>query len=346
VEAADQAVEGEVVAGSGVVSAIIGGASLLRRKEMKFPIMSKVYIVVLVLGFLVVMSAESSFGAAAPQKSFASAEEAINTAIAATRTNSKKDLLAIFGPQAKELFSSGDPVADKQRRDAFIKAYDEKNRLMADGSNMILVIGRNDWPYPIPLVKKDDGWVFDTDKGKEEILNRRIGRNELDAIQVTLAYVDAQREYSLKVHSSEGLLEYAQKFRSDQGKKNGLYWETKAGEEPSPLGPFVARAKSEGYGQNKTSDKQVPYHGYYYRILAAQGKDAPGGAYSYIVKGKMIGGFALVAYPAEYGNSGVMTFIVNHDGKIFEKDLGKNTRSAAQAMKEYNPDSTWTEVKP
>lgn len=313
---------------------------------MKFPIMSKVKIVVLVLGFLIVMPTGRYFDAAAQQKSFASAEEAVKAAIAATRANSEKDLVAIFGTQVKELISSGDPVADKQKRDGFIKAYDEKNRLMADGSNTILVIGSNDWPFPIPLVKKADGWVFDTDKGKEEILNRRIGKNELDAIQVTLAYVDAQREYAMKAHSREGLLEYAQKFRSDQGKKNGLYWETKAGEEPSPLGPFVARAKSEGYGQNKAGDKPVPYHGYYIKILTAQGKDAPGGAYSYIVKGKMIGGFALVAYPAEYSNSGVMTFIVNHDGKVFQKDLGKTTRSAAQAMKEYNPDSTWTEVKP
>jgi hypothetical protein len=285
------------------------------------------------------------FAAAAQQKTFASAEEAVKAAVAAARNDSDKELLAIFGAQAKDLMFSGDSVADKQRRAEFLKAYDEKNSLVADGDNRIVVVGNNNWPFPIPLVKKGDGWVFDTDKGREEILNRRIGQNELDAIQVSLAYVDAQREYAMKVRGKEGLLEYAQKFRSDQGKKNGLYWEAKAGEEQSPLGPFAARAQSEGYGQNKGSDKPAPYRGYYYRILTAQGKNAPGGAYSYLVKGKMIGGFALVAYPAEYGNSGVMSFMVNHEGKVFQKDLGKNTASAAAAMKEYNPDKTWEEVK-
>ena len=280
----------------------------------------------------------------AKQKSFATPEEAVKAVIAAARANNEKELVAILGPQIKELISSGDPVADQQRNERFIKAYDEKNRLVADGANMILVVGNNDWSLPIPLTKKGDGWIFDTDKGKDEIINRRIGQNELDAIQVCLAYVDAQREYALKSRDGGGLRGYAQKIRSDAGKKNGLYWEAKAGEEQSPLGPLAARARSEGYGQS-ANDKPVPYRGYYYRILTAQGKDAPGGAHSYIVKGKMIGGFALVAYPAEYGNSGVMSFIVNHEGKVFQKDLGKNTTAAATAMKEYNPDSTWTEVK-
>jgi hypothetical protein len=176
-------------------------------------------------------------------------------------------------------------------------------------------------------------------------LNRRIGANELFTIQACLAVVDAQREYAIKIHDNDksGLLEYAQKFLSDPGKRNGLYWETKAGEPESPLGPIVAQAKSEGY--QKPSGTPAPYHGYYYKILTAQGKNAPGGAYSYLVKGKMIGGFAVVAYPAEYGNSGVMTFIVNHDGKVFQKNLGKNTAAVAKGMKEYNPDKTWTEVK-
>jgi hypothetical protein len=205
------------------------------------------------------------------------------------------------------------------------------------------VVGKGDWPFPIPIVKKGSGWVFDAAKGKEEVLNRRIGQNEINAIQVALAYVDAQREYAMKDRDGDGLLEYAQSFRSESGKRNGLYWPIKSGEEQSPLGEFAARAVKEGY---KAADKPFPFHGYYYRILTAQGKDAAGGAYSYIVKGSMIGGFALVAYPAEYGNSGVMTFIVNHDGKVFQKDLGKNTASLAAAMKEYNPDKTWTEAKP
>jgi hypothetical protein len=287
-----------------------------------------------------------SFGAAAVrQKTFSSAEEAVGAAVTAAKSNDAKELLAIFGPLGNELLFSGDAIADNQRRTEFLAAYAEKNRLISQGENTILVIGKDDWPFPIPLVKRENGWVFDTAKGKEEILNRRIGQNELNVIQVTLAYVDAQREYAMKDHDGDGLLEYAQKFRSDPGKKDGLYWPSTSGEEQSPLGQLVARAVKEGYAQNKTSDKPSPFYGYFYRILTAQGKSAAGGAYSYLVNGSMIGGFALVAYPAEYGNSGVMTFIVNHDGKIFQKDLGKNTAAVASAMKEYNPDQSWVEVQ-
>jgi hypothetical protein len=288
----------------------------------------------------------TSFSASAPQqKTFPSAADAVKAAISAAKSNDDKELLAIFGAQAKDLISSGDALADKQRRAQFIKAFDEMNRLVVDGENTIVVIGKNEWPFPIPLVKKGESWVFDTAKGREEILNRRIGDNELSAIQASLAYFDAQREYAQKDRDGDGLLEYAQKFRSDSGKKNGLFWEAKAGEEVSPLGPLAVRAVKEGYAQGAKPDKPVPFHGYFYRILSAQGKAAPGGAFSYMVKGNMIGGFALVAYPAEYGNSGVMSFIVNHNGKVFQKDLGKNTASVASAMKEYNPDSSWTEVK-
>jgi len=298
-----------------------------------------------VVAFITIMALyESSFAAAAQQKTFPSAADAVKAAISAAKNNDDKELLAIFGAQAKDLISSGDAVADKQRRAQFIKAFDEKNRLVVEGENTIVIIGKNEWPFPIPLVKKNDSWVFDTAKGREEILNRRIGDNELSAIQVSLAYFDAQREYAQKDRDGDGLLEYAQKFHSDPGKKNGLFWEAKTGEEVSPLGSFAVRAAKEGYVKAQ-GDKPAPYHGYYYRILSAQGKDAPGGAYSYMVKGNMIGGFALVAYPAEYGNSGVMTFIINHDGKVFQKDLGKNTASMAQNMKEYNPDSTWAQVK-
>lgn len=292
----------------------------------------------------VLLSVSHSFAAAVPQKTFASAEDAVKAATVAARSNNDKELLAIFGPQAKELLFSGDAVADKQRRAQFIAAYDEKNRLSREGENTILIVGKQDWPFPIPIVKKGQSWIFDTEKGKQEILNRRIGENELFTIQAMLAVVDAQCEYALKDRNRSGLLEYATKFISDPGKKNGLYWNTKAGEEPSPLGPIMTRMTSEGY-QAKTSATPIPYHGYYYRILTAQGKGAPGGAYSYLVKGKMIGGFAVVAYPAEYGNSGVMTFIVNHDGKVFQKNLGANTAAIAKNMKEYNPDKTWQEVK-
>ena len=291
--------------------------------------------------------AANCYAAAAAQKSFPSAEEAVKAAVAAARSNSDRDLLAIFGAQAKDLLSSGDAVADKQRRERFLKAYDEKNSLVKENDNTIIVVGNNNWPFPIPLVKQGDGWVFDTAKGREEILNRRIGQNELNAIQVTLAYMDAQREYAMKDRDGDGILEYARRLRSEPGKKSGLYWEAKSGEEQSPLGSLMAQAQKAGYTPQGTGGGQTaaPYHGYFYKILEAQGKNSPGGAYSYLVKDNLIGGFALVAYPAQYGNSGVMTFIINHDGRVLQKDLGKNTAAVAAAMKEYNPDSTWTEVK-
>jgi len=281
----------------------------------------------------------------AQQKTFSSAEEAVKATVAAARSNSDKQLLTVFGAQAKEILFSGDAVADRQRREQFIAAYDENNRLVTEGENTILIVGKQEWAFPIPIVKKGASWVFDTAKGKQEILNRRIGENELNTIQTCLAIVDAEREYAMKDRDRNGLLEYAQKFVSDPGKKNGLYWEAKQGEPQSPLGPIMFQARSQGY-QGKPSTTPTPYHGYNYRVLTAQGKDAPGGAYSYLLKGKMIGGFAVVASPAEFGNSGVMTFVVNHDGNVFQKNLGANTSAIARSMKEYNPDKTWTAAKP
>jgi len=296
------------------------------------------------LGVAVVVAlshAGFSVAATPSQKSFASPEEAVKALAAAAKDNSDKELLAIFGASGKALIDSGDKVADKDRRERFVKAYDEKNSLVQKGDDRIVVIGKDDWPFPIPLVKKGTGWVFDTEKGRQEVLNRRIGENELFTIETLLAVVDAQRDYAMKDRNKNGLLDYAQKFFSDPGKKNGLYWETKAGEAPSPLGPIITEARSQGYQGTRGG----PYHGYYYRMLTAQGKAAAGGAYSYLVNGRMIGGFAVVAYPAEYDNSGAMTFIVNHDGKVFQKNLGPNTVALARGMKDYNPDSTWTEVK-
>jgi len=293
-----------------------------------------------ICGALFLLGVSAGFAAAPQQKTFSSPEEAAQAAIAAAKAGNEKELLAIFGPQSKDLLSSGDPVADKERRGRVIAAYEEKNRLSKEGENTILIVGKNEWPFPIPLVQEGGRWMFDTEQGREEILNRRIGDNELFTINTLLAVVDAEREYAMKASDKSGLREYAQKFISDSGKKNGLYWDVKAGEPESPLGPIMKQARNEGYKSGAPS-----YHGYHYRILTAQGKNAPGGAYSYIVKGKMIGGFAVVAYPAEYGNSGVMTFVVNHDGKVLQKDLGKNTASAAAAIKEYNPDKSWTEAK-
>jgi hypothetical protein len=283
--------------------------------------------------------------AAVTQKGFSTPEEAVKAAVTAARNNDDKGLIAIFGPSSKDLLFSGDSVADKQRRERFLKAYDEKNSLVSEKDGMVLVVGKNDWPFPIPLVKKGDAWLFDTAKGREEILNRRIGENELDTIQSLLAIVDAQREYAMNDRDGDGILEYAEKFLSDPGKKNGLYWKTKEGEEPSPLGILAADARAEGYSRSGSKQKPIPYHGYYFRMLKAQGKNAAGGAYDYVVKGKMIGGFAVIAFPAKYGNSGVMTFLVNHEGVVLQKNLGKNTEQIAKAIKKFDPDKTWKKVE-
>jgi hypothetical protein len=289
---------------------------------------------------------QSAFAKDASQKSYRSPEEAIRALIGAVRGNDTKELLAIFGPSGKELIFSGDKVVDETGRGRFIKAYEGMNKLVNENdTKVILRIGNGDWPFPIPVVKKGEYWLFDTMAGREEILNRRIGRNELNTIQVCLAYVDAQREYVLKDRDGNKVLEYAQRFISRKGEKNGLYWETKEDEPLSPLGPLIAKASGEGYSGKRPVGRRSPYHGYYYKILKSQGKNAPGGEYDYVVNGKMIGGFALVAYPAEYGNSGVMTFIVNHDGVVYQKNLGKNIESIATAMKKFDPDETWKKIE-
>ena len=289
---------------------------------------------------------QSVFAVDANQKSFKSPEEAVKALTEAVKGNDTKELLAIFGPSGKELVSSGDKVADETGRERFVKAYEEMNKLVNENDKkVILHIGNGDWPFPIPIVKKGESWFFDTTAGREEILNRRIGRNELNTIQVCLAIVDAQREYVLKDRDGDKLLEYAQKFSSRKGEKDGLYWEANEGEPQSPLGPLIARAATEGYSGKRPVGRRNPYHGYYYKLLKAQGKNAPGEEYDYVVKGKMIGGFALVAYPAEYGNSGVMTFIVNQDGVVHQKDLGKDTEKIATAMKKFDPDKTWKKAE-
>ena len=295
---------------------------------------------------LVALTSGQALAAEPKQKTFASPEEAVKALVAALKAEDTKALSALFGPGSKELVSSGDAVADKARRDRFVSDYESKNKLEEAGPDkVVLYVGNQDWPFPIPVVKAQGAWRFAAKEGQEEILARRIGGNELGAIQVCLAYVDAQREYVMKDHDSDGLLEYAQKFWSDAGKKNGLYWETKAGDEQSPFGPLVGGARKKGYTAKQSGSKPAPYFGYYYRILTGQGKSAPGGAYDYVVKGNMIGGFALVAYPAQYGASGIMTFMVNHDGVVYQKDLGKNTEKNALAMKLFNPDSKWKKVE-
>ncbi|MFI5338849.1 MAG: DUF2950 domain-containing protein [Candidatus Methylomirabilales bacterium] len=290
--------------------------------------------------------AVATVAASPAQRTFASPEEAVQALVAAVKAGDTKALAAILGPESRPLVRSGDKVADRQARERFLHAYERANKLeQPTGTRAVLIIGQDEWPMPIPVVKEGDAWRFDTAAGKEEILNRRIGRNELNTIQVCLAYVDAQREYARVPREGDGLLKYAMKFRSDKTKKDGLYWRTQEGDVPSPLGVLVANARAEGYSRKRSGGKPTPYHGYFYRILTAQGPDAPGGAFDYVVDGKMIGGFALVAFPARYGVSGVMTFLVNHQGVVYEKDLGPDTGNTARAMQTYNPNDTWKKVE-
>ena len=292
---------------------------------------------------LVLVMAQVALGAAPKQKSFGSAEEAVKALIEASKAKDTKPLLDILGPEAKGFLESGDPVSDQATRGRFVKSYEESNALVKEGdSKVVLQVGKDKWPFPIPIIKESAGWRFDTKEGREEIVNRRIGRNELVVIQVCLAYVDAQVEYYRRNPIKEPPLQYAQKFLSTKGKRDGLYWETKSGEEASPFGSLVTQAKAEGY--TGTSGTPTPYRGYYYKILTGQGANAKGGAYEYIVRGKMLGGFGMVAYPAQYGSSGIMTFIVNHDGIVYEKDLGANTAQAGSSMTKFNPDKTWKEA--
>jgi len=277
------------------------------------------------------------------EQRFSSPDEAVNalkTAVAARDTNA---LHLIFGPTGHALVSA-DVVEATTEREMFDQRLAEKTQLVPESdSQQILKLGADGWPFPIPLLKEDGRWFFDTEAGKEEILNRRIGANELGAIHVCRAYVEAQREYATKDRTGEGVLEYAQHLRSTPGTHNGLYWSSRNDEELSPLGPLVAQARGEGY-RHKTkilTEEQSPYHGYYFKILTKQGKHAPGGKYNYIINGHMIAGFALVAWPAEWDNTGIMTFIINQQGKVYEKNLGPKSSAVADALSTFDPDSTW-----
>jgi len=274
------------------------------------------------------------------QQSFKAPEEAVDALVSAAKIGDRKAVLTVLGRDGADIVSSGDAIADASARNRVIEAYDAKHQVVMEGTDKAaLIIGREDWPFPIPLVRKDNTWRFDTAAGREEILYRRIGRNELSAVQACLAYVDAQQEYAEQGVAGNGV--YAQRIVSRPGKKDGLYWPAQSGADESPLGELAASAAAEGY---RVGQQHAPYHGYYYKVLTRQGPNAPGGALDYIVRGKMIGGFALVAYPAEYRNSGVMTFLVNHQGNVYEKDLGPNTASITTGMTAFNPDKTWRRV--
>ena len=289
------------------------------------------------------LSAENG-AAQQSQKRFAKAEEAVQSLVKAAKTDNKAELLAIFGAEAEDLLSSGDPVADRRAREVVLVAFNERWRLVSlSPSAKTLLIGNEEWPYPVPLVKDSGGWRFDTAAGKEEILFRRIGRNELSTIRACRVYVRAQKEYAAKGHDGKAAGLYAQKFGSQAGKQDGLYWKVGPGEELSPLGELAAQAALEGYSRDRAGP--IPFHGYLFRLLTAQGPDAPEGARNYISKEEMRSGFALIAYPAEYRKSGVMTFIVNQDGVIYEKDLGEETVQLASQVKEYNPDTSWRKIR-
>jgi hypothetical protein len=270
------------------------------------------------------------------QKTFPSPEDASNALVAAAQANDEKAMLDILGPDGKQIVSSGDEIEDGRNRANFVAKYQEMHRLVKEPDGTVtLYIGAENWPDPIPLMKKGNQWYFDTEAGKMEILYRRVGRNEMSAIRVCQELVAAEKEY-YSTHSDE----YAQKIFSDPGQQNGLYWKVAEGEPQSPIGPLVAMAVAEGYDKGR-GGPPTPYRGYYFHALTGQGKDVPGGAKSYIVDGRMTGGVGFVASPAEYRSSGVMTFVVGVDGVVYQKDLGSNTEILTQAMKEYNPDSTW-----
>jgi hypothetical protein len=293
------------------------------------------------LAIVILVAGCSSESARPSYQTFASPDDAGNGLLTAAKSGDPNAVIAVFGPDAKDIIFSGDPVQDKQIAGVLVNAYDVMHRWrkMADGSETLLV-GADNFPFPIPLKKNAAGqWYFDVAAGREEILMRRIGRNELAVMDVCNALVDAEAQYFSMRHDDGSTHQFAAKFISDTGKQNGLYWESPEGQPKSPLGPMAAYATNEGY--NVKPDSHVPFHGYYFHMLSGQGANAPGGARDYVVDGKMTGGFAFVAYPAEYRNSGVMTFIINQDGVLLQKDLGTATAQTAAAMTEFDPDPSW-----
>jgi hypothetical protein len=291
---------------------------------------------------LVAISFAGVAGAAHAQQRYKTPEDAVTALVTAVRANNVRDMIMVLGAEGRDIVVSGDDVADQTARAAFLIAYDLKHQVLKTGDDRAeLVVGNNNWQLPIPLVQKGSVWHFDAVSGRREVLFRRIGRNELSAIQVALAYVDAQNDYASMNPQELKVDSYAQRILSSPGKKDGLYWPAAANEPQSPLGEAFAAATIQGY---RPGLEPAPYHGYRYRILTAQGSNAPGGTMNYLAKGNLIGGFGLVAYPAEYGNSGVMTFIVNHSGVVFQKDLGPNTARVASRMTAFDPDPSWRRV--
>ncbi|MCW3475189.1 DUF2950 domain-containing protein [Limobrevibacterium gyesilva] len=280
-----------------------------------------------------------------PQTTFQTPDDATQALVDALKANDPGKLRAVLGPGSERLVGSGDPVADAAQRQRFLAAYAEKHDLETVGENRrVLHVGQNDWPLPMPLVADGGRWRFDSTTGAQEIVNRRIGRNELAAIGVMLAYVQAQRDFAARDRQAGGPGAYAQRLFSSPGKHDGLYWPAAAGEPDSPLAELIQRVASEGYPGEPSKGPPRPYQGYLFRLLKAQGPNAPGGAKDYVVDGRMTSGFALVAWPAVYGASGITTFLVNQDGVVFQKDLGPRTGALAGAMTRFDPDITWARV--
>lgn len=282
----------------------------------------------------------------AGQETFVSPAEAVNALMNALDNKDPARMVEIFGPGSEDVLFTGVDGVDRRRWKAFMDSAKEMSRIVEEEEGRAtLFIGKSQWPFPITLAKAGDRWFFDTEDGREEILIRRIGANELKVIEVARAYRDAQRLYESEDRNGDGVLEYATKIVSDEGQRNGLYFPVEAGEELSPLGPGLARASTQGYRYDEVEGRADPYNGYFYKILTRQGPNAPGGAYDYIINGHMVAGFALLAYPAEYGSSGIMTFMVNQHGDVFEKDLGEDTGKLASEIDSFNPDETWTRVE-
>jgi len=289
------------------------------------------------------MSEPIAVNAADIAKTFATPEEAVSALVAAANSEDTTALRVIFGPLAADI-ENPDRVQAANEFSAFNAVAKQRQHIARESDlKCVLELGDSSWPFPVPIVKKDGRWFFDTEAGKDELLNRRIGKNELSTLQTARAYVDAQRDYATKDRDDDQVLEYAQKFKSTPGTKDGLYWPSDLDGEISPLGPLVAQAQEEGYAR-KPRDPNAepnPFHGYFFKILTRQAKSAPGGKYDYVINGNMIGGFALVAWPSDYGASGIMTFIVNQQGQVYQKDLGPKTAKVAASMKAYDPDPTW-----
>jgi hypothetical protein len=346
VEAAFRRVVVEVsrvaVAVSGVAADDVEGEVAMKpRSAMVFLL---VFCAIVHVGSGARSAAPSQIPASASGQSFGSADEAVAGLVDALRADKADAVQTVLGPGSEKLLSSGDKYSDAAERQKLLAAYDEQHKLVpAEPGQVVLQVGKDDWPFPIPLVQSHGRWHFDSQAGAQELVNRRIGRNEIAAIRTTLAYVDAQKAF-FAITGENGQAEYAQRLASSPGKHDGLYWPAAEGEPESPLAPLMAQAQEEGYPGERISGKPVPYHGYYFRILTGQGTSAAEGARIYISGGRMTTGFALIAWPATYGVSGIMSFIVNRDGFVFQKDLGANTATTAAATKLFDPDLSWARV--